>query len=301
MNFNKERFTNFAKYDLTINRTFYRNMALATAIGTIGIATLGFTLRHSIWLHEGGMAAPESFESYNYVVITAGYVLGFLTLMMIIFSGCTLHNLRNKQGRITELTLPATNLEKFLWHMGLMHVGGFILCIVSLLLSDAINALLTLIVYGAENGVASLTAAIGDFLRLAFITDNISFDFHSSEEVERTIWMFRSLGWFTVCYYILNIFVYLFGNAIKYKYNIILTYISLQVIGFVFIVASFICEGLISGFFEGFKDLDSEKALTYATTGFFTASGIVLLLAAFLGWLSYQRYTKAQITSPLNR
>ena len=30
MNFNKERFANFATYDLTINKSFYRNMAIVT-------------------------------------------------------------------------------------------------------------------------------------------------------------------------------------------------------------------------------------------------------------------------------
>ena len=33
MNFNKERFANFAKYDLTINKTFFRNLVFVSLRG----------------------------------------------------------------------------------------------------------------------------------------------------------------------------------------------------------------------------------------------------------------------------
>ena len=49
MNFNKERFANFAKYDLTINKAFYRNIALATIAGAISVALIGFMARYSIY------------------------------------------------------------------------------------------------------------------------------------------------------------------------------------------------------------------------------------------------------------
>ena len=102
------------------------------------------------------MPTPDDFTHYAWNYLTSLYEFGFITLMMAIFAGCWAHNLRNKQGRITELTLPATNLEKFTWHALLMLVGGFALSLIGLLTADGFNALLTLLVYGADEGVGSL-------------------------------------------------------------------------------------------------------------------------------------------------
>ena len=181
MNFNKERFANFASYDLTINKSFYRNMAIVTVAGALCIALLGFIARYTIYdsvVNDtmSGQAysyvpAADSFEDYNWMYLTALYELGFFLIMLQIFAGCWAHNLRNKQGRINELTLPATNLEKFTWHALLVLVGGFILCILSLIIADGFNALLTLINYGTENGIKSLTTSVGEMCSMRGITE----------------------------------------------------------------------------------------------------------------------------------
>ena len=42
MDFNKERFLNFGRYDLIINKSFYRTMALICIFGSTGIAFVAF-------------------------------------------------------------------------------------------------------------------------------------------------------------------------------------------------------------------------------------------------------------------
>ncbi len=315
MNFSKERFANFAKYDLAINKVFYRNLALFTTIGAVGIAVLGFMGRYTMWkgvtFSDGGIDAdPYSYSGYNSLFGTAGYVVGFLGIMLYIFAGCSFHNLRNKQGRITELTLPATNLEKFVWHTGLMLGGGFILCILSLLLADGVNALLTLAVYGSEGGVASLTASVGDLFAMnipAWIGDsNIIVNGEGLPMNERAALgyaLLHSIGFCVVCAAIAETIIYLFGNAVKYKYNIILTYVAMQVLGFIFVILFFIGIAIFAGRVDAIYEVENggEILAHDMMVGFYIIGSLALILAAFLGWKSYRLYTQAQITTPLNK
>ncbi|MBO4673198.1 MAG: hypothetical protein J5616_02495 [Bacteroidaceae bacterium] len=316
MNFNKERFANFAKYDLTINKSFYRNLAFVTIAGTVCVALLGFFARYNIYdavvndTMSGSAYSyvpdPNSFEGYNWIYITAGIEMALLTsVFMAVFAGCWAHNLRNKQGRITELTLPATNLEKFTWHALLMLVGGLITCFVALLAADGINALLTLIVYGTENGITSLTATtFGLFNVSKTLTDvfgPLGFTNYKQDVSDAFGGMenfYTSMSFIVICSFVLNIIIYLFGNALKYKYNIILTYIALQVIGTVISVGFSIGAGMFGG---RVLDRSSEDVISDITTAYYVLGSVFLVFAGILVWKSYNLYTKAQITSPLNR
>lgn len=316
MNFNKERFANFAKYDLTINKAFYRNIALVTIAGAISVALIGFMARYSIYtnMQYDSMSDiyrdvdPYAFEGYNWVYFTAAYEIGFLFIMMQIFAGCWAHNLRNKQGRITELTLPSTNLEKFTWHALLMLVGGFIACTVSLLIADGLNALLTLITYGAEDGIASLSAAIGDIYTVRGFIENVilrstpfGVGLHDNSPAVRA---YQAMTFMIVCGSISQVFVYFLGNALKYKYNIILTYICLQVISTILSILFFIGSATLSSiptFMELSADTTETDPVNIVTLWSYILGGFALILAFVFIWWSYNRYTKAQITSPFNK
>ncbi len=319
MKFNKERFANFAKYDLAINRVFYRNLALVTLVGTIGIAMVGFSARYTLWNNlqiDGVMTNDPSMQGdpfstdYNSMTMTASYILSFLIIMMMIFAGCWAHNLRNKQGRITELTLPATNWEKYLWHTGLMLVGGFAVCLLSLLVSDGLNALLTLIVYGSEGGVASLTGAIGDIFNLTFFKNAMLPQVTINGEVgimdgpnETALALLNAIRFLMVSGCIAEVFIYLFGNAVKYKYNIIFTYIALQIIGAVCVILFFVALAVFANNVDHIS-MDPNAGETFIrdmTVGFYIIGSLALILTAVCGWKSYHLYTKAQITSSLNK
>ena len=318
MNFNKERFANFAKYDLAINQVFYRNLSLVTLVGTVGIAMVGFMGRYTMWkgTHTNGM--PDDYDmdmglmtsSYNDVAITAYYLLIFLTIMMFIFAGCWAHNLRNKQGRITELTLPATNWEKFLWHTGLMIGGGLVLCVASLLVADGLNALLTLAVYGSRHGVGSLTATVSDFFTMDFITNGIMSKvmvngqaMGAPQELAIALPFFRSIGFFIITHFICEVAIYMFGNALKYKYNIILTYIALQVLGIVFAILVLVGVAVFADNVDHITEVENGAEMLFRdmTAAAYVVGALALVLTAVLSWKSYHLYTRAQITAPLNK
>jgi hypothetical protein len=320
MNFNKERFANFATYDLTINKSFYRNMAFVTIAGSLCIALIGFIARYSMYnsILDGGMSGPafsytpeaDSIEGYNWMYFTSMYELGFFLIMLEIFAGCWAHNLRNKQGRITELTLPATNLEKFTWHALLMLTGGLILCIVALLIADGLNALLTLITYGTENGVTSLTASVFEMCSYKNIINTVFLrglshgmsPMHAEDNPANPFFDAFSVFLFSTIF--CHIMIYALGNAFKYKYNIILTYVALQVIGTILSVLFFICIAAGAANMPTMMDMASlseEDAIQAATITFYVLAVVVFAIAAFFLWWSYNRYTKAQITSSFNK
>ena len=318
MNFNKERFANFATYDLTINKSFYRNMALVNIAGAVCIALLGFIARYTFYSSivndtMGGQAysyIPDaySFEGYNWMYLTALYELGFFLIMLQIFAGCWAHNLRNKQGRITELTLPATNLEKFTWHALVVLVAGFILCILSLLIADGFNALLTLINYGTENGIKSLTVSVGEMCSMRGITEIVFMRglWHNAERCitnDDAIQYFNAFTLLVFCSAFFQSTIYFLGNAFKYKYNIILTYAALQVLGTVLSFVFFICValGVNVPTIMDTTTPDIEDVGQALTILYYVLSFITLVASAFFIWWSYNRYTKAQITSSFNK
>lgn len=321
MNFNTERFVNFAKYDLAINKAFYRNMSLAALLGTIGIAAIGFSGRYMMWkqvalnpFYDGDLD-PYSEDGYNWMVFTGCYLFVFLVIMMVIYAGCWAHNLRTKQGRITELTLPANNLEKFVWHIGLMLVGGFLLNVVALLIADALNALLTILIYGTEGGVASLTSTVIDVMNMKQLevlnTVNVNLPDEANLEYREGVAMtaniakfFQSLRFVIICGIIFKLFIYMFGNAVKYKYNIILTYITMQVLGIILVILTFVGIAIFGEYIKDFVPKHWDDPLEFLADlryGFYMKSICDLLLSALLAWWSYKRYTQAQITSPLNK
>ncbi len=328
MAFDKDRFVNFAKYDLTINKVFFRNMALVTMIGAIGIAVAMFFGRYSIWkgivgndmeayeqmkemaaggyVSESMLCVPGSYQHFNTMPGTTIAITEFLGIMMFIFAGCWAHNLRNKQGRIMELTIPATNMEKYLWHTGLTIVGGAALTLTSLLLADGFNALFTWMLCPASDGFASLTANYFNLLTLNI--NNIfgifgsmhgpGLDSIESDELLQSV--FASFRFLMISSLLCGLATYHFGNAVKYKFNIILTYIALYVLE----IICAICIGIGSAFIVGNQynfDLHPSDGPEMMKGFAYIMGSILLIVTICLPIISYKLYTKAQITSKLNK
>ena len=333
MAFDNNRFTNFAKYDLTINKNFYRNITLATLVGTIGIATFMFLMRYLAYEGSGGAewVRPDNPAHYNSATGSCIYIVSYLVIMMSIFGGCWAHNLRNKQGRIIELTLPATNLEKFLWHLLLMLGGGFLVCLISLLIADGINCLLTLCVFGSEDGFISLTAHIAKTLAIQPIatdaSSGLTIDSSSYPDAnlqtdlpaELNVFLW-GMGAFAISALIAGPICYANFRIIKfntsiilsivviisfiYKFNIIVTYIVLMILGFLASIIFVIALGtILSSSDIMYEFIASDDKTTFAHMGYaFIACSIVQLLAAagLIFW-SYRLYTKAQIITSLHK
>lgn len=304
-NINRQRFLNYAKWDLTINKSFYRNMTIATASIIFMVTIMGFFIRWTGWKSTkavidatmGDISSRMENALLDKLSVdgTAAVIAIICALAMIVFAGCINHPLRNKQGRITALTLPTTNGEKFLWHVILMIGGGFLLCVVSLLLADLFNAALSLVTFGPE-GVMSMTGAIvNNCIDLYKELDYLRTDEDASVFV-------NSLIIYMIICYLFTLTIFAFGNALKYKFNILFTIIVLQVIEFVFSILFLI--GMISigtTVSEWIDSIDEETIFNIVLSLINITSVVMVGLMVFMWWKSYKLYCKAQVTSTWNK
>lgn len=308
MDFNKTRFANFARYDLSINKNFYRNIAIVTLAGAIGIALTGFASRLSIYRQateypfysDYNAEGTLSFQSYNWTLFTGASELGFLLFIMAVSLGCWAHNLRNKQGRITELTLPATNLEKFLWHGLLSSVGAMLVCLVSLLIADGINALLTLSYFGLDNGISSLTLNTFRTLNIQEVLKELMkiFPRATIEPSTKVSLLYFSINFLIITTIIFTGALYFLSNGLKYKYNIIFTYLTLQVLGIIIQITPLIISPFLPSSPISISNEDAENLMI----GLLLCFGIIEVLATIASvWWSYKLYKRAQITTSFNK
>lgn len=301
MDFNKDRFLNFGRYDLTINNAFYRTMLLITLFGATGITAIGFTARWFIYKCtydsiEQCVAARtdygSSYTDYQDITTTFYALIIFITIMHTAFAGCTFHNLRNKQGRINELTLPATNLEKYTWHLLLVIVGGFAACIAAIVCADAFNAVLNLIVFPLD-AQKSITKMALSIIFLVFDDESVSF---SSEVFSHSSNIISAFRFASLSSSICGLMFYVFGNAVKYKYNIILTFITGQII----LIVTTITFIIFFANTEHHTSPNIDKEL-----GFIVILNIIgifcTILSVVFAWGSYKLYQKAEITKGWNK
>lgn len=307
---NTSRLLNFGKYDYTINKSFYRNITLTTVFGSVGLAITGFLGRYlefkgamTMGIDRSGMSEEEMYESIKMVTDpsntpgTSFAILAFCLTMMCIFAGYTFHNLRNKQGRITELTLPATNLERWTWHILTTIVGGLLICCVSVLAADAVNAIANFMAYGTHI-YSSLTANVAKYVALYITSDTAYFGTGAAGLIFTQNTFIWSLRIMLYCIFFAQLGAYIFGNSLKYRYNIIITYIALQVVG----MFGIICFSLLLAHIDAHNiDIYVEDGTELFIYFFWTVTAIALVVGSLLYWGSYRNYCKAQITSRLNK
>ena len=292
-----KRFVQYARYDLTINRTFYRNMAIVTMALIAAVTVLGFMLR---WV---ALSSTDYHTEFDYrPIFTALMVKSLVGIIQTIWAGCVNHPLRNKQSRISVLTLPATNAEKYLWHLLLVIVGAMLLCLLSVVVADVLNALLSLMIGLSPSEIYSLTA---EHLRYYTLTMNLPFTEStildgetSAEWGEITKWLIATSAVSAVW----SLSAFVFGNAVKYKYNIIWTFIALYALQMV-ITILIIISAIGIGSNIDMSTIRSEEINEMAIVRgiFITTIILTVVTSALMWWGSWRLYKKAQITSKLNR
>ena len=293
-NFNIRRFCAVARWDLTINRAFYNKMAMAIAACSI----LPVLFYHAIELLEKVMDSDGVGKPYSSFLgdleIISVFISVFSSIALTVVLGFMFHNLRNRQGRIAELTLPASNIERFLWHAFVVLVGAHVCFLMSVALAEILNAILVAVTFNfGDYEYVSLTAKVcNNFYRT--LPTSMVFDesFHLGAYVA------------IILSSLLGMSVYPLFNAWKYRHNIaytILFYILAWLLLIVLISAcaafAAICSWDVAGFF-------------YRTIGFFAKVAPwcpVLVLDIFLAGLlflmwrcTYRMYCKAQITTRRN-
>ena len=283
--FSIKRFVNVARWDLSVNSKFYtRSSLLMMAFISTPIVlfylynmlTKGFLLKGSITDNVEGFAVTISLIGLAYTVISAGYMF---------------HNLLTKQGRISELTLPATNLERFLWHVVVICIGVPLVFFCGVVVADFLHFLFRLAIQNAD--IQSLTATYywGDFS-----------DWHQSRSPGFKAF-FENYGYelttaifiWSACY----IRSFSLFNAWKYKYNIPLTFLFYFILQTVlplillFLGTMFFSKEGFLDFMNWLKDADGHAIITWVII-----IGILVYLAIWL--MTYHLYKRAQLTTKRN-
>lgn len=288
--FNITRFCAVARWDLTINRAFYNKMAMAIAACSI----LPVLFYHAIEMLDKFTDSDGVGKSYSSFLMD----LEFMSIFISVFSGIALtvvlgfmfHNLRNRQGRISELTLPASNIERFLWHALVVLVGAHVWFLMSVALAEILNAILVAVIFNfGDYEYVSLTAKVCEnfysILPTAMVFDD---GFHLGAYVA------------IILASLLGVSVYPLVNAWKYRHNIaytILFYILAWLLMLVFLsacaaFASF-CSWDMSWLYGSFEGLASWSLVLI----------IDVHLACFLYVMwrcTYRLYCKAQLTTRRN-
>ncbi|MCM1313228.1 MAG: hypothetical protein NC206_07115 [Bacteroides sp.] len=313
-NFNKQQFLQVAKWDLTINSTFYRNIAIVTLAGILSITLFAFFIR---WIVVAGTSSDYSEDYQDIFMQSSGYtttegivicVSYFIFAMSLIFAGCINHPLRNKQGRISTLTLPATNLEKYLWHALLMTVGCGLFCGLCIIVTDLIYILFSFLVF-PTGSVYSITL---QFFHYLFGSPSVDINTGIIDEVMQAI---ESEGIINLSSFkmvscatgILMTSIFAFGNAVKYKNNIILTVIFLTLLQFAFFILFSVGiilfgESIGEYLFNWANEHLTEEMLPTIINSILIGIGIISLgISALLWRQSYRLYCKAQVTSNTNK
>ena len=112
----------------------------------------------------------------------------------------------------------------------------------------------------------------------------------------------NSLIIYMIISYPFTLTIFAFGNALKYKFNILFTIIVLQVIEFVFSILFLI--GMISigtTVSEWIDSIDEETIFNIVLSLINITSVVMVGLMVFMWWKSYNLYCKAQVTSTWNK
>lgn len=281
--FNSKRFAQFVKWDATINAKLYRTMAIV-----IFCTTLAFALLHFIvWQIGNGLNASFSLLQRT----------GFLALMNLVSccAGFLLHNFRTKPKRILEMTMPASNCEKFLSHVLLTIIGSILVLLASMVVADGIHALLTWAVMD-KGQIVSLfsTFDFASTLRTPF-SGEVNDDYIVLSYISR---IFPHLNLMMYSSIILSFAYYAFSNTVLYKYNIPAAYVIMYVLSMIISISIFIA---LLAFAHKNSDVPDSTVFSFASVSATVWTAINLALTVILAIATYFRYTKAQLVNRLNR
>lgn len=308
-NFNKERFARYANWDLTINKPFYRNMALVMGIIILGIILVSFFCRWAIAaFSDEYMGGALPYELVTGLKITGIVIIIVIQYAICIAAGCVFHPLRNKQGRITDLTLSATNLEKYLWHLLICIVGCALVLVVSVAICDGINALLTYITFGGDY-VQSLIGNV-------FTPSNIEYQktigpmfgnmdpannmYENENEIQFNSFIYAA--WInTIAGYIMQASIYTFGNSIKYKFNLPLTFIIYTLVENFIGITLFVTMIIVANSSADAADQFGRFVIEHMNLIFHFFTVCYLAIAAWLFIWAYKKFCKAQLVNSLNK
>ncbi len=290
--FDKTRFLSVARWDMVINRKFYLNQA----VGLLVLATFPVVLRFLFWWASGEVSLFGLNSSLAQGDVSlAGHAAGLarfygivMSILPIVGLGYMFHNLARKQGRVAELTLPASNVERFLWHALFSLLAPQLVFACSVICADALNLLLSL-VFGCVSGVHSLTTAW-----VAYEWSDCGL---LSQICDHPILAYVAILLATLCY----MSTFALGNAWKYRYNIIYTCLAHLFLWMGLGIVLMFLAGIIMQFVGHEFILTSLDWNVNSTVALVLLCLLLLALLAGIWALTYRLYCHAQITTRRNR
>lgn len=289
--FDFNRFLNVARWDININRKFYIRQVIVI-VGCVLLPIIYSYLKSicGFLLMSDGM----TFSQYRSMTAISfhdvhGYAYYFCIIypMVIIQMLCYMfHNLTTKQGRINELTLPASNQERFLWHV-VSKVGGTILVFVAgMVLADIMHVVLGFVLFGITNPQSLLQ----ETWKL-IAEDTILVNFNGTAYARFSIMC--SFTFLSLCFFS----TFSLGSALKYKhtfgYVLLFHIVFWIVVIFLFSLAAYILT-----------HIDFCKLTIVCHVPEWLQSVILnippMALLCSMWWITYRLYCRAQITTRRN-
>lgn len=288
--FNFNRFLNVARWNFAINRSQYLKLALSLFL-VMSLPLLLFILK-SVWVSAVTHQTAWALASIPGIGMGTWMSACFL-LAWPILAGYTFHNLLTKQSRIKELTLPASNGEKFLFHALVTIVGSLLTYVVGYFLLDILQYFYVGIVYGFSNAhwipYTSIFFSTPEFTNniLSILGDNASLWFVLLGDVS-------SLAFLST---------FVLGNAIKYRHNVLWTILFHWAWGFFCLIClglsiPLLTNGTMDWLWRWLSGLGADGAIAlvkWMVLLFFCA------IIALCWWQSYRLYCRAQITTKRNK
>lgn len=268
-----------ARWDLTINSKFYTRSALLM-IAIICMLICLFYL-YSLQISRTELTGMPTDNIGNFALICKWIGVAY----MIISSGYMFHNLLTKQGRLGELTLPATNLERFLWHFVVTVVGVQVVFFAAVVCADLIHVLFRLMIPNAE--ISSLVVRVY----------SVAWKFweHIGMFSSNNIGAILFFTLMTLC----NARSYCLVNAWKYRYNIPLTffiYFLMQSI----LPLILLSVGMLFITMEDVERFGMWLVETNKTPILICMNVFAALLYVGIWLLTYRLYKRAQLTTKRN-
>ena len=284
-----DRFMNVARWNFAINRSHYLKLALGLFFA-MSLPLLLFILT-TMWMSAVTGNAEYALASLPGTGLGT-WMCGCFYFALPLMAGYTFHNLLTKQTRIKELTLPASNGEKFLFH-ALVTIGGALLTyVVSFFLLAALQYVFVGVFYGFSH------AQWVPYCSIFFNTTVEAFweylDGYSNTTMQVVIGDLALMAFVST---------FVLGNAIKYKHGVLWTLLFHWTLSF-FI---FFCVGLslpllaevdLEWLFDWLNELGPEAILNGLR---WLAIIILTVIIVFCWWMSYRLYCHAQITTKRNK
>lgn len=265
-NFNLNRFGHVVRLDVQTHRKRYVKYLLVLYIASLFVELVNFYKPSRYGTEHVGATLDTAVQFFTI----------FMSWAMLVGASTLFENLKTKGGRQAELTLPATNLERFLSRYLIVTVGIFVLFLAGFVAADLTRmAVFPLLGH-------SLPSTVPVFFETLFGRSD-SLITINGEAVSRAlcvrIYLLATLGM------ILTHACYLVGSALLRKNVFVLTSLALFALA---VAAGWVTVELDGARFELFTSVDDTWQLACLNAVLF-----VLIVGCY--WLTWRRFCRIQV------